>query len=118
MPDPDLPPVIIDEAYIKANKSGLQLFANELLKASKKVDDILEDSEKNIIPFDTETKWITGNIWLGYIEPKAEDRVDFKKKSYKKIGKNIVAHFIIYSIAAILLLIFISGIVNIISWFS
>ena len=45
-----------DEVYIKANKSGLELFAVELLKASRKSNEIIENSEKNVIPLNLEEK--------------------------------------------------------------
>ena len=35
-----------DELFIRANKYGLELFANELLKASRNTDEIIGNSKK------------------------------------------------------------------------
>ena len=107
-----------DEAYIKANKNGLELFAVELLKASIKSEDIIEDSEKSIITFDPKEKWITGNIWIGYIEPKIEDRIDVKEELYKRTWKDKIVEYGCLTIIGIGILIFIAGIFAVISWFN
>ena len=106
-----------DEVYIKANKSGLELFAVELLKASRKSNEIIENSEKNIIPLNSEEKWLTGDIWIGYIEPKLEDRIDLKEEPYKKTWKDKIVEYGCFTIIGIGILIFIAGIFAIISSF-
>ena len=106
-----------DEAYIKANKNGLELFAVELLKASLKSDEIIEDSEKSIITFDPKEKWITGNIWIGYIEPKIEDRIDVKEELYNRTWKDKIVEYGCFTIIGIGILIFIAGIFAVLSWF-
>ncbi|MFN3754907.1 hypothetical protein [Flavobacterium sp.] len=106
-----------ENAYISANKYGLELFAIELLKAAKKATEIKEDSEKNIIIFDPKEKWITGNIRIGYIEPKLNDRIDLKIETYKETWKDSVAKYGCFTIIAILIIIFIAGIFKVISWF-
>ena len=106
-----------DEAYIKANKYGLELFAIELLKASRKANEITQDSEKSIISFDPKEKWITGDIWIGYIEPKLEDRIDIKEEPYKKTWKDKFLGYGCLTIIGIGILVFIVGIFAVISWF-
>lgn len=58
-----------DESFAKANKEGLELFAVELLKASRDFDEIVNDNEKNVIPFDYKGNWIEGDIFIQYVEP-------------------------------------------------
>lgn len=60
-----------DESFIKANKSGLQIFAAEILKASLESKSIIEDKEKSIIPLDYNSDWVDENsdVFLQYIEP-------------------------------------------------
>ena len=106
-----------DEAYISANKYGLKLFACQLLKASRKANEINEDSEKNIIQFDKNEKWITGNIWIGYIELKTKDRIDAKVKPYKRSWKDKVAEYGCLVTIVIIIVIFIVGISSVIDWF-
>jgi len=105
-----------DEVYIKANKSGLELFAVELLKASIKSDEIIADSEKSIITFDPQEKWITGNIWIGYIEPKIEDRIDIKEELIKITWKDKIVEYSCLTIIGIGILIFVAGIFAVVSW--
>lgn len=109
-----------DEAYIKANKSGLQLYAAELLKASNSVCEI-ENTEKKIISFNPEEKWINGDIWLAYIEPTIGDRVDLVSEPGTKNWKDKFAIYLFYSILVFIFLILIIGLRTIgkviISWF-
>ena len=107
-----------NEATIRANKYGLELFACELLKASRKANEVLEDPKKNIIIIDATEKWITGDIWLGYIEPKSEDRVDFKEKEYKRNWKDVAVKYGCVITFGILIFIFITGIISVVSWFN
>ncbi|MEC4049650.1 hypothetical protein OX284_009440 [Flavobacterium sp. SUN046] len=106
------------EASIKANKLGLELFACELLKASIKADEVIEDSEKNIIVLDTTEKWIQGDIWLGYIEPKSENREELEKKPDKPNWKDKAVKYGCFISITMLIIIFIIGIKTIISWFT
>ncbi len=106
-----------NEATIKANKYGLELFACELLKASRKANEIIEDSEKNIIVIDAKEKWITGDIWLGYIEPKSEDRLDLEEEPVKENWKDKVAKYGCFATIGIIIVIFIAGVASVISWF-
>ena len=74
-----------DESFIKANKEGLELFALQLLKASKETGRILADKEKNIITLDFDENWIhqDSNTFLQYIEPTAEKQINYPKEEYK-----------------------------------
>jgi uncharacterized membrane-anchored protein len=106
-----------DELFIKANKYGLELFANELLKASRNADEIIQNSEKNILTFDPKEKWITSDIWLAYIEPKADNRIDINEKPYKKKWKDKIFEYGCLAIIGIGIIVFIAGIFAVISWF-
>lgn len=106
-----------EDAYISANKYGLELFAIELLKAAKKTTEIKEDSEENIIIFDPKEKWITGNIRIGYIEPKLKHRIDPKIETNKTTWKDKVVKYGCFTIIAIVIIIFIAGVVSVINWF-
>ncbi|MFL5729612.1 MAG: hypothetical protein ACJ75J_09025 [Cytophagaceae bacterium] len=55
--------------FIKANKEGLELYAAELLKASRDFESAVSGSEKNILPLDYEQEWIDGNIYIQYVDP-------------------------------------------------
>ncbi|MFT3950017.1 MAG: hypothetical protein QM763_23830 [Agriterribacter sp.] len=59
------------ESFIKANKEGLRLFAAELLKSAKKVEEVLPPDENNIIPFDYNGDWIDENsaTFIQYVQP-------------------------------------------------
>ncbi len=106
-----------DEAFIRANKYGLELYANELLKASRDFDEIIKDSEKSIIVFDPKEKWITGDIWLGYIEPKAENRIDIIEETYIRTWKDKLLEYTIFTILILIVLIFIVGVKSVFNWF-
>ncbi len=105
-----------DDLCIKANKYGLELFANELLKASRDANEIIESDDKNFINFDYKEKWITGDIWIRYIEPKAEDRVDLIEEKHKKTWKDNAAEKGCLLTIGLVILIFIIGIKTVFSW--
>lgn len=77
-----------DESYIKGNKQGLELFAAELLKASKDAEDIVSDKEKEIIPLEYEEGWIDGDIFIQYIQPSLEKREGLDEPSNKTSWKD------------------------------
>ena len=106
-----------DELFIRANKYGLELFANELLKASRNTDEIIGNSKKNILTFDPKEKWITGDIWVAYIEPKAENRIDIKDEPYVRNWKDKIVEYGFLTILGLIVLIFIVGVKAVFSWF-
>ena len=106
-----------DELFIKANKSGLELFASELLRASKESQEIIENNQKNIIPFNPKDKWIVGDIWIAYIEPKQEDRIDIREEPYIRTWKDKVLEYFIFTILGLIVLIFIAGVKAVFNWF-
>lgn len=63
-----------EESFIKANKSGLELFAADILKASRDFNEVLEDEKKPVIPLNYEAEWIDGMIYLQYVEPSNDPR--------------------------------------------
>ncbi|MCG9793267.1 hypothetical protein [Flavobacterium algicola] len=81
-----------DESFIKANKEGLELFALELLKSANSTEEVLNDSEKTIIPFQHNEDWIdeNSNTIIEYIEPlyynrKINVQKDYKTKNIEKL---------------------------------
>jgi hypothetical protein len=106
-----------DESYIKANKFGLELYAIELLKASSKINETFEFKDKEIISFDTKEKWITGNIWVGHIELKSEDRIDLKVETYKRSWKDKFMNIGCFIFIGLVIIIFIAGLFSVINWF-
>lgn len=60
----------MDECFAKANKQGLELFASQLLKASKDFKHVVEDPEKRVIPMNYEEEWLeNSDVFIQYIEP-------------------------------------------------
>lgn len=70
-----------DESFIRANKEGLELFALELLKSARDMEDILSNKEKKEIWFD-DIDWFDENsdTFIHYIEPVAYNK-RLKKES-------------------------------------
>ncbi len=59
-----------DEYFIRANEQGLQLLAAELLKASFRVQEVIEDEEQTLISLDgIGSWWSDGDIFIDYVEP-------------------------------------------------
>ena len=75
-----------DESFIRANRQGLLLFANELLKAAKDAENIILDSRKTSIPVDSKAEWIDeeSDTLVQYIEPITERKNNNNKNNYKK----------------------------------
>jgi hypothetical protein len=74
------------ESILRANKAGLQIFALELLKAARDLEDTLDFSEENVIPLDVNADWIDENsdTFIGYIELLAGKQKLKPKKEYKE----------------------------------
>jgi hypothetical protein len=105
-----------EDLHIKANRYGLELFANELLKASRDSNSIFVNPDKSLINIDYEEKWIKGDIWIVNIEPKTEDRVDLIEESNKRTWKDKAVEKGCFLIIGIAILIFIVGIYTVFSW--
>ena len=106
-----------EDYVIKANKSGLELFAIELLEASNKFDEIIEDKEKTIIPFNPNEKWIIGDVLISYIEPYFENRIDVKEKVYIQSWKETLIKYCFCGILILLILFFVVGLKTVFNWF-
>ncbi|HYF04264.1 MAG TPA: hypothetical protein VEC36_12855 [Patescibacteria group bacterium] len=99
-----------DEFYIRANKSGLQLFAAEIIQASINSQYIIEHKEKTIIPFETvEWKDEESDILLAYIKPIKENRQQIKKPVLEPHNA-FKEKIIIISVIAALIIFIICGI--------
>ncbi|MCC6371298.1 MAG: hypothetical protein IT236_09865 [Bacteroidia bacterium] len=75
-----------EECFIRANKSGLQIFAAELLQASVDSKSIIEDTKKKVILLDQDAEWLDDNadVCLQYIEPMDGSR----QESLKILNEN------------------------------
>jgi len=106
-----------DEMHIKANKDGFELFACELLKASRDSEDVIKNKEKNYIDFGFKEKWIEGEL-IGYIKPISESRTDkIKDKPYKESFKDSVFKYGCLVIIGVIIFSIIIGIYSIFTWF-
>ncbi|MFD2919183.1 hypothetical protein ACFS6H_05615 [Terrimonas rubra] len=108
----------MEDCYIKANREGLELFAIQLLKASRKIDDSIQDGPESIIILNHDEPWIEDNsqISLQYIQPVFEKE---KLPVTENKKPNIVDK--IMPVGCIVLFIFlviatITGIVTIFRW--
>mgnify|MGYP000855186621 CR=1 FL=1 len=74
-----------DESYIKANRQGLELYAANLLKAAREIDDNSGLNVNEKISLDYGADWIDkeSSIFLQYIEV-SEKRPEYVKKENDK----------------------------------
>jgi hypothetical protein len=107
-----------DESFVRANKEGLELFALELLKSAREIENVLSDPEKNIIPFDYDEDWVDENsdTIIQYIEPIAEKQKLKPKSEYKSTLADKLMPFGCGLIAIILLISVVVGLVTVIKW--
>lgn len=107
-----------DACHIKANKDGFELFAIELLKAAKDIENVIENKEKNYIDFGFNRKWIQGDVIIAYIKPILEKRVEIiAEKAYVPAIKDDLFNFGCFALIGILILSLIVGVYTIITWF-
>ncbi|WP_026711319.1 hypothetical protein [Flavobacterium filum] len=106
-----------DEMHIKANKDGFELFACEMLKASRDSEDVIENSEKKYIDFGYKEKWIEGEL-IAYIKPVSESRNEIKEeKPYRETFKDLAFKYGCLTIIGMIILSIIIGICTIVNWF-
>ena len=105
-----------DDMHLKANKDGFELFAAELLKASRDSEKIINNAEKKYIDFGFKEKWIEGEL-IAYIKPISENRNDIKEeKVYSKTFKDYALQYGCFTIIGIIILSLIIGIYTIVNW--
>lgn len=107
-----------DESFIRANKEGIELFAVELLKSAKDVEDPLSDTTKNIIPIEYDENWINENsdTFIHYIEPIAYKQELKIKNEYKP---NFLERLLPYGcgfVLLVLLIFIIIGFSTVLNW--
>lgn len=106
-----------DEMHIKANKDGFELFACELLKASRDSEEVINNKEKNYIDFGFKENWIEGEL-IAYIKPISENRSDkTEDKPYKESFKDAVFRYGCLAAIGLIILSVIIGIYTIFTWF-
>jgi hypothetical protein len=105
-------------SFIRANKEGLELFALELLKSAREIENVLSDPEKNIIPFDYDEDWVDENsdTFIQYIEPIADKQKLKPKSEYKSTFVDKLMPFGCGLIAIILVISVMVGLVTVFNW--
>ena len=105
-----------DEMHIKANKDGFELFAAELLKASRDSEKIINSTEKNYIDFGWKKNWIGGEM-IAYIKPISETRSEIKEDlPHVTSFKNTIAKYGCLSLIAITVIGIAVGFYTIFKW--
>lgn len=104
-----------DESYIEANKHGLALFASKILKAALESDKKAIDDDSNIISFDYDEEWLSGETIIQYVEFANKDKIESPPDNIRFIDRLI-------PIGCILVLLFIAiatimGCISIFNWF-
>ncbi|TAJ12589.1 hypothetical protein DMA11_12325 [Marinilabiliaceae bacterium JC017] len=107
-----------DESYIKANKQGLELFAADLLKASRDSEEIVLDNERDIYSLDYGEEWIDdeSGTFIQYVELIIEKRKKEKKKPYKETWKDDAAKIGCIGGVLIIAISIVVGLITMISW--
>lgn len=105
-----------DESFVKANQEGLQLFAIELLKASLKVEQTVSDPSKTSIQIEHEEILENGDIGIHYIEPTLEKRQPSPKRPPENNWKDTLIKGGCISIAVIIIVATIIGLISIFKW--
>ena len=100
-----------DESFIKANRQGLELFALELLKASK-------EKEKNTYSLDEDEQWIDidSDTQIDYIKLSNENRIKTKQEKYNETWKDKIIKPVMMIVMLFLLASLLIGIGTIFKW--
>jgi len=72
------------DLFVKANRQGLELYAVQLLKASRDSEEVINDTKRKFIYLDDNDEWIQGDMFIQYIEPNLEKREFVKFEENKK----------------------------------
>lgn len=101
-----------DESFVRANKEGLEIFAIELLKVVKSIEDY-EDQQIHSLEF--EESWIDeqSNTFIQYIE--LVSKREISKMATSSISNNI-APIVVILILVIIVIVFLVGLGTLISW--
>lgn len=102
--------------YIKANKEGLQLFANELLKVSLNFEEILDRKEKTTL-IDDANDWLKGLAFFNYIEIISEKPKENEVEEIKDTWQNKAVNYGCFAILIFAVIIFIVGLVSAYNYF-
>ncbi|MBK7127838.1 MAG: hypothetical protein IPM74_14625 [Crocinitomicaceae bacterium] len=104
------------ESFVKANKEGLELFATELLKASRDADEIVADEKKKIINVEYNAAWIDGDTLIQYVQPSIEKRVNAKFEPPKQTWLGRIAGAGCLALILIAVAAFAIGLFTMFSW--
>lgn len=107
-----------DESFIKANKEGLELFALQLLKSARDIEDVLANTGQKIIPFDHEGGWMeeNSNTFIQYIEPVASKQKLIARSDNKSSLTDKLMPYGCGLIALILAASVVTGLITILRW--
>lgn len=107
-----------EESFVKANRQGLELFAADLLKASRDAKSIVDDKDKTIYTLDFQEPWIDKNAhtFIQYIEPSIESRKHVEHELYNETWKDKLIK--VGCIAGVILIagVGIVGVVTVVGW--
>ena len=105
-----------EESYIHANKAGLELFAVELLKASKRIGEPEEDNTY-VLELD-EDIWLEGDTIVEYIETSKQGRSETPKVNpdYQETWADKLIPFGCISLVIMGFVSMIVGVIAIVQW--
>lgn len=103
--------------HIKANNSGIQLFASELLKISLNSEEIINTKER-ITYFEDTENWLKGLALFGYIKIISEKPEENKEEEIEVNWKDKIFKWGCYTTIILVIIIFIVGLVSIKNYFS
>ncbi|MGK0387680.1 MAG: hypothetical protein ACI94Y_000406 [Maribacter sp.] len=105
-----------DESFAKANKEGLELFALQFLKASRDIEEVIENPNQDVIILDYEGDWIEGEIFIHHIEPINKDRKLIIEENYKETFLDKLIPFGCFLIIGLIVFSIIVGLATIAKW--
>ncbi|RRJ89227.1 hypothetical protein [Flavobacterium macacae] len=102
--------------YIKANNSGLQLFASELLNVALNSEEVLSTNER-ITHFDSTENWLKGLAFFDYVKIISEKPEENKENEIEDTWKDKALGRGCFAIAIIAIIIFIVGLISTYNYF-
>ena len=109
-----------EEHYIKANRQGLELFAAELLKASRDAEQIINISDNNVhlIEWDDDVWLEDSEVFINYIEPSfmKRDQAENSNKEGEETWKDSIFKYGCLMLVALALISMIVGLITIARW--
>ena len=107
------------DSYIKANKEGLELFAAELLKASRDADAILASKENSGYAMGWREEWIDGasTTFVQYIELLNEKEISSTITPHTETIKDQIMKVGCLAMLVVFVVAIVTGFATMVSWF-